>query len=79
VYQLNGGGTFARPILSIDVPDGDLTSAPSSIEIEARAYADTDNANGDQVAIKTIVLTIEESDVLAPPRVSVFEDTEHQI
>ena len=79
VYQLNGGGTYARPILSIDVPEGDLTSAPSSIEIEARAYADTENANGDQVAIKTIVLTIEESDVLAPPRVSVFEDSEHQI
>ena len=60
-YTLNGGGTFARPILSFDVVDGDLTNAPSSIEIEARAYADTENAQNDQVAIKTIVLSIEES------------------
>jgi len=78
-YTLNGGGSFARPILTFDVVDGDLTNAPSSIEIEARAYADTENAQDDQVAIKTIVLSIEESDVLAPPRIAVFEDFEHQI
>lgn len=78
-YTLNGGGSFARPILSFDVVDGDLTSAPSSIEIEARAYADTENAQNDQVSIKTITLSIEESEVLAPPRISVFEDFEHQI
>ena len=78
-YLLNGGGTFARPILTFDVVDGDLTNAPSSIEIEARAYADTENAQDDQVAIKTIVLSIEESEVLAPPRIAVFEDFEHQI
>jgi hypothetical protein len=78
-YLLNGGGTFARPILTFDVVDGDLTNAPSSIEIEARAEADTEIANGEQVAIKTIVLSIEESEVLAPPRLAVFEDFEHQI
>lgn len=78
-YTLNGGGSFARPILSFDVVDGDLTSAPSSIEIEARAYADTENAQNDQVSIKTITLSIEESEVLAPPRISIFEDFEHQI
>ena len=78
-YTLNGGGSFARPILSFDVVDGDLTSAPSSIEIEARAYADTENAQNDQVSIKTITLSLEESEVLAPPRISVFEDFEHQI
>jgi len=78
-YTLNGGGTFARPILTFDVVDGDLTNAPNSIEIEARAYADTENAQNDQVAIKTILLVIEESDVLSPPRIAVFEDFEHQI
>ena len=78
-YLLNGGGTFARPILTFDVVDGDLTNAPSSIEIEARAEADTEIANDEQVAIKTIVLSIEESEVLAPPRLAVFEDFEHQI
>lgn len=78
-YTLNGGGTFARPILTFDVVDGDLTNAPNSIEIEARAYADTENAQNDQVAIKTILLLIEESDVLSPPRIAVFEDFEHQI
>jgi len=77
-YTLNGGGTFARPILSFDVVDGDLTNAPSSIEIAARAYADIDGVTA-EVTIKTIVLSIEVSEVLAPPRIAVFEDYEHQI
>lgn len=76
--DLNGGGTFARPILSFDVVDGDLTGAPSSIEIEARAYADIDGVQR-EVALTTIVMSLEESDVLSPPRIAVFEDFEHQI
>ena len=78
-YTLDSSKPFARPILTFDVVDGDLTSAPSSIEVEARAFADTENANNDQVSIKTTTLSLEESEVLAPPRISVFEDFEHQI
>ena len=76
--DLNGGGTFARPILSFDVVDGDLTNAPSSIEIEARAFAQIDGVQR-EVALATIVLSLEESEVLSPPRIAVFEDFEHQI
>ena len=78
-HTLDSSKTFARPILTFDVVDGDLTSAPSSIEVEALAFADTENANNDQVSIKTITLSLEESEVLAPPRISIFEDFEHQI
>ena len=77
-YMLSGGGTFARPILSIEVPDDDLTSAPNTLEIEARAYAENSEGQTVEVAVETIVLDIEESDVLSPPRISVFEDDEHQ-
>jgi hypothetical protein len=77
-YSLSGGGTFARPILSIEVPDDDLTSAPNSLEIEARAYAENTEGQTVEVAVETIVLDIEESDVLSPPRIAVFEDDEHQ-
>ena len=76
-YTLNGGGSFARPILSIEVPDGDLTSAPNSLEIEARAYIDN-GENYVQVAIETIVLDVVTSEDLSPPQISVFEDDEHQ-
>jgi len=78
-YTLNSQTKFVRPILTFDVVDGDIGKVPSSIEIEARAYADTENADGDQVSIKKITLFIEESEVIAKPRVSVFEDEEHQI
>ena len=77
-YTLSGGGSFARPILSIDVPDDDLTGAPNSLEIEARAYAENTEGQTVEVAVETIILDIEESDVLSPPRISVFEDDEHQ-
>ena len=77
-YSLSGGGTFARPILSIEVPGDDLTSAPNTLEIEARAYAENTEGQTVEVAVETIVLDVEESDVLSPPRIAVFEDDEHQ-
>ena len=76
-YTLNGGGSFARPILSIEVPDGDLTSAPNSLEIEARAFI-YNGENYVEVAIETIVLDVVRSEDLSPPQISVFEDDEHQ-
>ena len=77
-YTLNGGGASIRPILSIDVPDGDLSSAPDRLEIEARAYADDSNGVRTEVAIKTLFLEVEEVGVFSAPRVSIFEDEEHQ-
>ena len=41
-YSLTGGGSFARPILSITAPEDDMTNTPESITVIARAYADQD-------------------------------------
>ncbi len=77
-YSLQGGSTSARPILQIDVPDGDLSTAPDKLEVEARAFADIDGTTT-EVAVVEIVLNIEEVGVFAPPRISIYEDEEHQI
>lgn len=77
-YSLNGGGSSAKPILQIDVPEGDLSTGPEKLEIEARAFADIDGTTT-EVAIVEIVLDIEEVGVFAEPRISIFEDDEHQI
>ncbi len=77
-YTLSNGGASIRPILSIDVPEGDLSSAPDRLEIEARAYADDSNGVRTEVAIKTLYLEVEEVGVFSAPRISIFEDVEHQ-
>ncbi len=77
-YTLSGGGSSAKPILQIDVPEGDLSTGPDKLEIEARAFADVDGTTT-EVAIVEIVLDIEEVGVFAEPRISIFEDEEHQI
>ena len=77
-YSLQGGGTSARPILQIDVPEGDLSNTPEKLEVEARAFADIDGTIT-EVAVVEIILSIEEVGVYAPPRVSIYEDEEHQI
>ena len=48
------------------------------LEVEARAFADIDGTTT-EVAVVEIVLNIEEVGVYAPPRVSIYEDEEHQI
>ena len=77
-YSLNGGGASAKPILQIDVPEGDLSTGPDKLEIEARAFADIEGTTT-EVAVIEIVLDIEEVGVFAEPRISIFEDFEHQI
>lgn len=77
-YTLNGGGTNLKPILSIDVPDSDLSSAPERLEIEARAYGLNDEGQSVEVGLKTLYLDVEEVGVYSAPRISIFEDVEHQ-
>jgi hypothetical protein len=77
-YELSGGGAFARPILTLQAPDGDLSKTPERLEIRARATIDNDDGIPEEVALEVIVLTVEEVDVFSPPRVSIFEDVEHQ-
>lgn len=79
-YELTGGGAFARPILSITAPDDDLSGAPDSIEIIARAYADEDgDGTAEEVQVITTTLDIEEVGVFAYPRVNLYEDEDHQM
>jgi len=77
-YELSGGGAFARPILTLQAPDGDLSTAPERIEIRARATVDDDDGIPEEVALEVIILTVEEVDVFSPPRISIYEDLEHQ-
>ncbi len=78
-YELSGGGVFARPILTLDAPDSDLSTAPERIEVRARATVNDGGDNqGEEVAVEVIVLTVEEVDVFAIPRISIYEDVEHQ-
>jgi uncharacterized membrane protein len=77
-YELSGGGAFVRPILTLQAPDGDLSTAPERLEIRARATVDDDDGIPEEVALEVIVLTVEEVDVFSPPRISIYEDVEHQ-
>lgn len=77
-YTLTGGGDSAIPELLIDVPEGDLSDAPDYLQIEARVYATNDQGQSEEVAIKSLRIDFEKIDVFAPPRISVYEDQEHQ-
>ena len=77
-YTLNGGGSSVIPELQLEVPEGDLDSAPDSLDIEARVYAQNELGQTEEVAIRTVSLDFEEVDVFAPPRIFVYEDDEHQ-
>jgi hypothetical protein len=78
-YVLSGGGDYTRPILSITVPESDLTNVPSGLNIAARAYAEDTDGIRKEVRVQTIRLELEQVDVNAEPRVSIFEDEEQQI
>jgi hypothetical protein len=77
-YTLNTGGASVIPELQLNVPEGDLDNAPDSLEVEARVYAQNDQGQKEEVAIRSITLDFEEVDVFAPPRIYVYEDDEHQ-
>ena len=78
-YSLNGGGSFKIATLSIDAPNGDLSTAPDRIEVWARGFVENDDNVREEVVIEKIVMDIEEVGVFAPPRLNVYEDEEHQI
>lgn len=78
-YSLAGGGSFKIATLSIETPDGDLSTAPDRIEIWARGFVENEDNIREEVVIEKIVLDVEEVGVFAPPRLNVFEDEDHQI
>jgi len=77
-YNLLGGGSFARPILSVTAPEDDMTNTPDTITIISRVYADQDGIV-EEVQVVTTTIGVEEVGVFAPPRINVFEDVEHQM
>ena len=78
-YSLPGGGSFKIATLSVETPDGDLSTAPDRIEVWARGFVENEDNVREEVVIEKIILDIEEVGVFAPPRLSIFEDEEHQI
>ena len=78
-YSLSGGGSFKIATLSIEAPDGDLSTAPERIEVWARGFVENEDNVREEVVIEKIVMDIEEVGVFAPPRMSVYEDEDHQL
>jgi len=78
-YSLAGGGSFKIATLSIEAPDGDLSTAPDRIEVWARGFVENEDNIREEVVIEKLVLDVEEVGVYAPPRLDVYEDEEHQI
>ena len=77
-YELSNGGVSVISILEIVVPNDDLSDAPEKLHIEARVYAYNDLDQRVEVAVKTLYLNITEVGVYSAPRVSIYEDVEHQ-
>ena len=74
-YQLDYGGTQIKPTLLIKAPDEDMSSTPSNINVIA-----VPKVNNSQVTdVSQLLLSVEEIDVYSDPRLSLFEDAEHQI
>ena len=78
-YSLNGGGSFKIATLSIEAPDGDLSTAPERIEVWARGFVENEDNIREEVVIEKMVLDVDEVGVFAPPRLNVYEDVDHQM
>ncbi len=78
-YSLPGGGSFKIATLSLETPEGDLSTAPERIEVWARGFVENEDNVREEVVIEKIILDVEEVGVFAPPRLSIFEDEEYQI
>ena len=78
-YTLSGGGSSARPLLTIQAPE-DLSSLSNSYQIvvEAYAYATTGVDSGSQVRLVSLPINVEKVNQFGPPQIDVFEDAEQQ-
>ncbi|MEC7260846.1 MAG: hypothetical protein VXV71_00310 [Candidatus Thermoplasmatota archaeon] len=78
-YMLSGGGSSARPLLTIQAPE-DLSSLSNTYQIvvEAYAYATTGVDSGSQVRKVSLAINVEKVDQFGPPQIDVYEDTEQQ-
>ena len=78
-YMLSGGGSSARPLLTIQAPE-DLSSLSNTYQIvvEAYAYATTGVDSGSQVRKVSLAIDVEKVDQFGPPQIDVYEDIEQQ-
>ena len=78
-YMLSGGGSSARPLLTIQAPE-DLSSLSNTYQIvvEAYAYATTGVDSGSQVRKVSLAINVEKVDQFGPPQIDVYEDSEQQ-
>lgn len=73
-YSLEAGGVIRKPELTITAPDDDLSETPPNINIIAVAKANNSQI-GDPVQIS---LEVEQIDVFSDPRLTVYDDADHQ-
>lgn len=78
-YMLNGGGSSARPLLTIQAPE-DLSSLSNTYQIvvEAYAYATTGADSGSQVRLVSLAIDVEKVNQFGPPQIDVYDDVEQQ-
>ncbi len=78
-YTLSGGGSSARPLLTLQAPE-DLSSLSNSYQIvvEAYAYATTGVDSGSQVRLVSLAIDVEKVNQFGPPQIDVYEDVDQQ-
>ena len=79
-YTLNGGGSSARPELTVEVP-GDLSGIGDNYQIvvEARAYVSNGAGSTVEVRLVSLEIDVEKVNQFGEPDIEVYEDVEQQI
>jgi len=79
-YTLNGGGSSARPELTVEVP-GDLSGITDNYQIvvEARAYVSNGAGSTVEVRLVSLEIDVEKVNQFGEPDIEVYEDVEQQI
>tara|TARA_B100000459_G_scaffold147466_1_gene117588 strand:+ start:188 stop:3040 length:2853 start_codon:yes stop_codon:yes gene_type:complete len=79
-YTLNGGGSSARPELTVEVPE-DLSGITDNYQIvvEARAYVSNGAGSTVEVRLVSLEIDVEKVNQFGEPDIEVYEDVEQQI
>ena len=79
-YTLNGGGSSARPELTVEVPE-DLSGISDNYQIvvEARAYVSNGAGSTVEVRLVSLEIDVEKVNQFGEPDIEVYEDVEQQI
>ncbi len=79
-YTLNGGGSSARPELTVEVPE-DLSGIGDNYQIvvEARAYVSNGAGSDVEVRLVSLEIDVEKVNQFGEPDIEVYEDVEQQV